>query len=167
MGSPNYPDESNELHPPSTNSLPMHGFEEVNDSDDNETNPSMDPYAGYEQLNLEDVPDSDDEDEDSTEVQISTNDDQLPTADTEIACEIWNAPRPDELDIKIDSTKSDEIKSVMSKVTLGAIEPPEWAKHIPETKWIDELLQEVRRNKSSGTLPKITPPDPAGPSSSK
>lgn len=38
----------------------------------------------------------------------------------------------------------------MSKVTLG-IEPPEWSKHIPETKWIEELLQEVRKNKSLGT----------------
>lgn len=58
----------------------------------------------------------------------------------------------------------------MSKVTLGTIEPPEWAKHIPESKWIEELLQEVRRNKSLGNLSskQITPPDPnSGPSSSQ
>lgn len=51
----------------------------------------------------------------------------------------------------------------MSKLTLGAVEPPEWAKNIPETKWIEELLQEVRRNKSIGN--QTTPT--SGPSSSK
>lgn len=77
MGSPEYPDDENELKPPSTNSLPMHGFEETSDSDDNELPndriPSIDPYAGYQQLNLEDLPDGDDnedEDDDSTNVQV-------------------------------------------------------------------------------------------------
>lgn len=57
----------------------------------------------------------------------------------------------------------------MSKVTLGVIEPPEWAKHIPETKWIEELLQEVRRNKSISNhiTSQLTPTDPSAPSSSK
>lgn len=57
----------------------------------------------------------------------------------------------------------------MSKVTLGTIEPPDWAKRIPETKWIEELLQEVRRNKSIGNSNNhLTQPDTSsGPSSSK
>lgn len=57
----------------------------------------------------------------------------------------------------------------MSKMTLGGVEPPEWAKHIPETKWIEELLQEVRRNKSIGnhTISSLRQPDSTeGPSSS-
>lgn len=75
MGSPEYPDDQIDLQPPSTNSLPMHGMEEnISDSDDNEpdndTNPSTDPYAGYQQLNLEDIADDDDEEEDSTDVQV-------------------------------------------------------------------------------------------------
>lgn len=57
-----------------------------------------------------------------------------------------------------------QIKSVMSKVTLGGVEPPEWAKNIPENKWIEELLQEVRRNKSIGnhaisTISQRDPPE--------
>ncbi len=60
----------------------------------------------------------------------------------------------------------------MTKLQLGAIDPPEWAKHIPETKWIEELLQEVRRNKSIGSshhnTNQISALDPSdGPSSSK
>lgn len=58
----------------------------------------------------------------------------------------------------------------MSKVSLGTIEPPEWAKHIPESKWIEELLQEVRKNKSIGShsSSQISPPDPnSGPSCSQ
>lgn len=71
MGSPEHPDDANELKPPSTNALPMHGFEENSDSDDNDLPndrvPSMDPYAGYQQLNLEDLPDGDDNDDDEEE----------------------------------------------------------------------------------------------------
>ncbi|XP_037037992.1 uncharacterized protein LOC119075618 [Bradysia coprophila] len=172
MGSPEYPDDSIDLQPPSTNSLPMHGMDENNsDSDDidldNDRIPSIDPYAGYQQLNLEDLADDnddDDEDEDNTNVQEPVVANQNPTADAEIACQVWNAPRPNELDIKIDPTKCDEIRSVMSKVTLGGVEPPEWAKNIPETKWIEELLQEVRRK--SHSISSISQPDPSeGPSS--
>lgn len=77
MGSPEYPEDPNEFKPPSTNSLPMHGFDEQSDSDENESPndriASIDPYAGYQQLNLEDLGDGDDiedEDEDSTNVQV-------------------------------------------------------------------------------------------------
>lgn len=77
MGSPEYPDEQNDFKPPATNSLPMHGLEENSDSDENEapnndTLMNLDPYAGYQQLNLEDLPDGpdDDDDEDSTNDQV-------------------------------------------------------------------------------------------------
>lgn len=80
MVSPEYPDDPNELKPPSTNSLPMHGLDENSDSDDNELAndriPSVDPYAGYQQLNLEDLPDADDndhEDEDNFDGQVFFN----------------------------------------------------------------------------------------------
>lgn len=72
MGSPEYPDDQNELKPPSSNSLPMHGFDEHSDSDDselaNDRIPSIDPYAGYQQLNLEDLPDGDENDDDEEDV---------------------------------------------------------------------------------------------------
>lgn len=76
MRSPEYPDDPTELKPPSTNSLPMHGLEENSDSDDNDLPndriPSIDPYAGYQQLNLEDLPDGedDDDDEDNSNTQV-------------------------------------------------------------------------------------------------
>jgi len=174
MGSPEYPEDQNEFKPPSTNSLPMHGFEESSDSEDesaNERTVSIDPYAGYQQLNLEDLPDIDDNDDeadDSTNAQETTPN-QNPTADTEIVCQVWNAPRPNELDINMDSKKSEEIKSLMSKVTLGNIEPPEWARHIPETKWIAELLQDLRHNAAINeeSLDQITPGPNSGSSSSQ
>ncbi len=80
MGSPDYPDDPADLKPPSTVSLPMHGMDENNsDSDDNDGIPSNnDPYVGYQQLNLEDVPDDnddddDDDDEDISNVQVNFN----------------------------------------------------------------------------------------------
>lgn len=77
MGAPEYPDDPSELKPPSTISLPMHGFDENSDSDDNElTNdriPSIDPYAGYQQLDLDDLPDANDDDDDEDEDDDSTN----------------------------------------------------------------------------------------------
>lgn len=44
-----------------------------------------------------------------------------------------------------------QIKTAMSSISLGLqnIAPPEWARNIPENKWIEDLLQEVRRHKSS------------------
>lgn len=42
----------------------------------------------------------------------------------------------------------------MSSISIGLqnIAPPEWARNIPENKWIEDLLQEVRRHKSSNNL---------------
>lgn len=76
MGSPEYPDDPNEFKPPSTNALPMHGFDDQSDSENESPNDriaSIDPYAGYQQLNIDDIADGDDnedEDEDSTNEQV-------------------------------------------------------------------------------------------------
>lgn len=36
----------------------------------------------------------------------------------------------------------------MSSMSLLTVKPPEWAVNVPESKWIEELLQEVRKNKN-------------------
>lgn len=183
MGSPDYPgDENHTFQPPPGHAMPMHGQlhsdEDAADSDNNDLPPTdpMDPYqsAGYQPLNAEPMAADDDsssDDDDSVAVAAdytNVNKDEAEDEDTtipeppettverEVLQEIWNAPRPAELDIELDKTKTDQILSVMSTISLGlsAVKPPDWATNVPESKWIEQLLLEVR-NKN-----KAVPPPP-------
>lgn len=116
--------------------------------------------------------DSDEDDDDSMdslgipEPEETTVETEVETtAEREILNEIWNAPRPaDSVDIALDNDKTEQvwiffffeyfqktnglfqIKSVMSKVSLqlAQVQPPEWALNVPESKWIEKLLEDVR-----------------------
>ncbi|XP_053672623.1 uncharacterized protein LOC128722954 isoform X2 [Anopheles nili] len=79
------------------------------------------------------------EDESSTVDQNSSLNSELCNID------VWNAPRPDELSIEIDSSKAAEIVTVMAGIKLPTTAVPDWAHGVPEEEWKENLLQRIRQ----------------------
>jgi hypothetical protein len=48
--------------------------------------------------------------DDQNNAVIQENENIDPTLDSEIEAEVWNAPRPEELSIPLDSTKTEQVK---------------------------------------------------------
>jgi hypothetical protein len=48
--------------------------------------------------------------DDQNNAVIQANENIDPTLDSEIEAEVWNAPRPEELSIPLDSTKTEQVK---------------------------------------------------------
>lgn len=143
MGSPDYypgDEHCREITPPSPTNLPMHGHINDSDSDDNgidNTNEDInDPHAGYQLLsqaqdgphqsmeieNFAQFSDQDDDDDENNpsdnnqESVISVEYPNLPKIDPvdgELMRNVWNAPRPAELDIDIDHKRSEEVMVII------------------------------------------------------
>lgn len=138
MGSPDYPgDENHTFQPPPGHAMPMHGQlhsdEDAADSDNNDLPPPpaeyiqpLDPYqsAGYQPLNADEMAaddstssddddDSDAEHEENNRIQPDETVAAEPpetTVEREVIQEVWNAPRPAELDIELDKNKTDQVR---------------------------------------------------------
>ncbi|XP_050101248.1 male-enhanced antigen 1 [Anopheles aquasalis] len=59
--------------------------------------------------------------------------------------DVWNAPRPEELNIDIDANKAAEIVNVMAGIKLPTTAVPDWARGVPEEEWKENLLQRIRQ----------------------
>lgn len=139
MGSPELPEDSDSssLRPQPGTVIPTYMQSTTSDESDNENRD--DAYSGYQPLTLtgntgafyEAMDLSDDENEENNEIEevimegggaeggigygnFNENDQQIVEEKTisleaEIHSEIWNAPRPNELNIELDSSKSEQV----------------------------------------------------------
>ncbi|XP_054742975.1 uncharacterized protein LOC129247728 [Anastrepha obliqua] len=165
MGAPELPGDPGEedIHAIQSN---VHHPPVPSDDSDNEMN-TADAYAGYQPLPMgDDVIDTsmDDNismDDDSEEtLQIAdgesacgngapTNLPAVESADAEIERQVWNEPRPKELQLELDNTKTTQILNVMANITLPNAVVPDWAAGVPEERWKEELLQRIRQREES------------------
>lgn len=134
--------------------IDMPGAETDTDDDDG----VQDAYNGYEPLPMGPVdyqPNMDNEDYYDEEYNRPTqpNDDSsnngvpnIIPVETELVGEVWNQPSTSS-DIQMDSDKINEVKKAMLNFTLPAGNIPEWAKHIPEDQWKDNLLHKISNKK--------------------
>lgn len=135
MGSPDYPGEEHqrELTPPPSHSLPMHGQPHDTSDSGDESDDTIDMvpgtddvHAGYQLLsqdshqpmaleNFAHFSDNDDDDDhfnSGDEQEVNVDAPNLPTItpiDGELLRNVWNAPRPAELDIDLDAKRSAEV----------------------------------------------------------
>lgn len=137
MGSPELPEDSdsNSLRPQPGTVIPTYLQSTTSDESDNDNRD--DAYSGYQPLTLTgntgafyeamDLSD-DEENEENNQIEevimdgggaeggIGYDDDQIVEEKTisleaEIHSEIWNAPRPNELNIELDSNKSEQVST--------------------------------------------------------
>lgn len=142
------------------------------DSDTTAPDPDS-PYSGYEQLTFDgetfiaatpsDADSDNDEEEDViptatpitypsdfAEIECSGGSNGFPDVvpvDVEIAQQIWNAPaEPSRANtIELDDTRTNQIISLMSGISLPQNCIPEWAQQLSEDNWKQELLDKIRK----------------------
>ncbi|XP_017130343.1 uncharacterized protein LOC108148020 [Drosophila elegans] len=165
MGSPELPtDPGQEVFPTPVVDHPRNGVESEEDDD-------SDAYDGYQPLALEedlngipmDAEDSiprepeatseeNDEDVDLMTAPVTHGDPNMPPiepADVEIERQVWSEPRPRELQMELDKTRTEQILKAMSTITLPNITVPDWAKGVPEERWKHELLDRINNRQSA------------------
>lgn len=125
MGSPDLPHEENGLSRPMDSSLPMHGGNTTT-SDDSD-NENVEQHMGYQPLafdedNMEytnqaadnDMDDEEDDNYDYSQFNYPTEAPEtgidVPSIDTEIESQVWNAPRPESTNIVLDSTRTEQVR---------------------------------------------------------
>ncbi|XP_037710584.1 uncharacterized protein LOC119547689 isoform X1 [Drosophila subpulchrella] len=156
MGSPELPtDPGQDLFPTPTVEHPRGGVESEDDDD-------LEVYDGYQPLALdedidgadpEEVPrepvapsEDNDGDIDLMTAEVTHGDPNMPPiepADVEIERQVWSEPRPRELQMDLDKTRTEQILKAMSTITLPNITVPDWAKGVPEERWKHELLDRI------------------------
>lgn len=113
MGSPELPNEQDGecmRLPGAANSI--HAI----NSDDSDIEETGNDYSGYSQLQMVDneMEASDDDNDESPDNEVDypvNNENNVISVDAEIENEVWNAPRPNELqNIVLDSTKTEEVQ---------------------------------------------------------
>ncbi|XP_075153127.1 uncharacterized protein LOC142226795 [Haematobia irritans] len=90
------------------------------------------------------------EEESYENAEVTHGDPNLPpieSIDSEIEREVWSQPRPEELQIELDSNKTQQILNAMANFTLPNVGVPVWAEGVPEERWKEELLQRIRQRK--------------------
>ncbi|EDW03342.1 uncharacterized protein LOC6562414 [Drosophila grimshawi] len=73
----------------------------------------------------------------------------IESADAEIERQVWNEPRPQELQMELDKMRTEQILKAMSKITLPNVTIPDWAKGVPEERWKLELLERIQTRKGT------------------
>ncbi|XP_017471546.1 PREDICTED: uncharacterized protein LOC108362897 isoform X2 [Rhagoletis zephyria] len=165
MGAPELPGDPGEDDVHGTQ-LNVHHPPVPSDDSDNEIN-STDAYDGYQPLAMvEDVNDTAMDDNESIEdnsedtIQYADSDSacgngeagNLPpveSADAEIERQVWSEPRPKELQLELDNSKTTQILNVMANITLPNAVVPDWAAGVPEERWKAELLERIRQRDES------------------
>uniref|UniRef100_A0A182F4G0 Male-enhanced antigen 1 n=1 Tax=Anopheles albimanus TaxID=7167 RepID=A0A182F4G0_ANOAL len=111
-------------------------------------------YAGYQPLSVDErnpstirmTPmDIDEAHSDESEAGIVVADTDTTNHVEFLNLDVWNAPRPEELNIDIDANKAAEIVNVMAGIKLPTTAVPEWARGVPEEEWKENLLQRIRQ----------------------
>ncbi|XP_058057505.1 uncharacterized protein LOC131208700 isoform X2 [Anopheles bellator] len=127
------------------------------DESDNESIGENSGYAGYQPLSVDDrshptvhrrlsAMDDERELDDETDFIEPGAVDMYGSSSTEfLNVDVWNAPRPDELNIDIDANKAAEIVTVMASIKLPTTAVPDWARGVPEEEWKENLLQRIRQ----------------------
>uniref|UniRef100_A0A182HVE6 Menorin-like domain-containing protein n=2 Tax=Anopheles arabiensis TaxID=7173 RepID=A0A182HVE6_ANOAR len=129
-------------------------------SEDESDNESMDAngYAGYQPLNMDELNHPNRRPslmEDEAESGVGEGESVgLDGANNSINADflnvdVWNAPRPNELNIELDSSKAAEIVNVMAGIKLPTTAVPEWARGVPEEEWKENLLQRIRQRQQT------------------
>ncbi|KAH8413202.1 hypothetical protein KR009_008740 [Drosophila setifemur] len=168
MGGPELPsDPGHEMFPTPAVDHPRVGAESE-DSDD------QDAYEGYQPLSMDDgatveplrereqlpADEDDDGDIDLMNAPVTHGDPNMPPiveADVEIERQVWNEPRPKELQIELDKARTEQILKAMSTITLPNITVPAWAQGVPEERWKLELLERINnRQRPPGQEPPST-----------
>ncbi|KAH8393533.1 uncharacterized protein LOC110185863 [Drosophila serrata] len=155
MGGPELPtDPGHEIFPTPAVDHPHIGTQ--SDDDDDES----DAYDGYQPLAMDEAADpaiasgepevasaaDNDEDIDLMTAPVTHGDPNMPpieSADVEIERQVWNEPRPKELQMELDKARTEQILKAMSTITLPNITIPDWAKGVPEERWKGELLDRI------------------------
>ena len=57
------------------------------------------------------------------------------------------ASRPQELQLELNTEKTEQILSAMANFTLPNVAVPQWAEGVSEEHWKEELLQRIRQRK--------------------
>uniref|UniRef100_A0A182LSA0 Male-enhanced antigen 1 n=1 Tax=Anopheles culicifacies TaxID=139723 RepID=A0A182LSA0_9DIPT len=127
------------------------------DESDNESFVDANGYAGYQPLNM------DEQNQTNRRTSLMEDDLESGVGDGEPAgfdagstsnaeflnVDVWNAPRPNELSIELDSSKAAEIVNVMAGIKLPTTAVPEWARGVPEEEWKENLLQRIRQRQQT------------------
>ncbi|XP_062553280.1 male-enhanced antigen 1 [Armigeres subalbatus] len=139
MGLPELPDQNEEIDFRMEENIVINTDGTTDDSE-NEYN-EENAYMGYQPLNMRDM-NSMMEDSDTSE----SNDPEIHDDDSIelLNVDVWNAPRPNELNIELGPEKAEQILSVMAGIKLPSISVPQWAQGIPEESWKEELLRRIR-----------------------
>ncbi|KAH8314554.1 uncharacterized protein [Drosophila kikkawai] len=158
MGGPELPtDPGQEMFPTPAIDHPQIGMQSDDENDDS------DAYDGYQPLAMDEGNDGadiavasgepeaasatdNDEDIDLMTAPVTHGDPNMPpieSADVEIERQVWNEPRPRELQMELDKTRTEQILKAMSTITLPNITIPDWAKGVPEERWKGELLDRI------------------------
>uniref|UniRef100_A0A182JJR1 Menorin-like domain-containing protein n=1 Tax=Anopheles atroparvus TaxID=41427 RepID=A0A182JJR1_ANOAO len=149
------------------------------DESDNESVGDNHGYEGYQPLNTDELNPShrrlsvmEENVESGMDVDLNEPAESEPHSGVSLELlnvDVWNAPRPNELNIDIDSTKAAEIVNVMAGIKLPTTAVPDWARGVPEEEWKENLLQRIRQRQQpdvdDGSL-KPVPPTPATTNSS-
>lgn len=160
MGLPEHPENGENQNQLAFNNAAPIFINNPNDDDDGDEN----EYSGYEPLGhsggLMNIPYATDDDEDDGDSDDSDNEfhnaeiipePQAPCPEAEIEREVWSAPRPTELNIELDTTKTEQILSAMAAILLPTSAIPDWAQNVPEEKWKEDLLVKIRGKQETKT----------------
>ncbi|KAH8293228.1 hypothetical protein KR018_000534 [Drosophila ironensis] len=193
MGGPELPqDPGQDMFPTPAIDHPRVGAESE-ESDD------PDAYEGYQPLAMDEgieTPAIDeplraeappaqepDDDIDLLNAEVTHGDPNMPpieAADVEIERQVWSEPRPRELQIELDKTRTEQVSfprrfpqklaikkcpsfmkilKAMASITLPNITVPDWAQGVPEERWKLELLERIgnrqrQDNPAAGTSEK-------------
>lgn len=143
MGLPELPDQNNgnDFRMEEDVFINADGTTDDSESEYNEEN----EYMGYQPLNVENSSNVLDDSEES-----ESNDTVIPDESTHelLNVDVWNAPRPTELNIELDAEKAEQILNVMADFKLPNTSVPQWAVGVPEECWKEELLQRIRQRQN-------------------
>uniref|UniRef100_A0A336LPY2 Male-enhanced antigen 1 n=1 Tax=Culicoides sonorensis TaxID=179676 RepID=A0A336LPY2_CULSO len=138
-----------------------------NTSDESEDNEDINRHDGYEPLNMnENIINDTDNSLMDTEVLIEqspftagldmmdeiqdlnvgckANEEPI-SVEAEVVAEVWNKPRPVELNFELDVNSQELIKSMMSSIQLPKLAAPTWAEGMSDLDLKETVLQKVRK----------------------
>ncbi|XP_055387977.1 uncharacterized protein LOC129616377 [Condylostylus longicornis] len=122
-------------------------------------------YEGYHRIPADQRDEIEAENHNSTELLEDTHQSQLNqqivgpssscdagNAELDFESKVWKNPRPKELEMELDISKTEQIMAAMAHITLPLSAIPEWAHEISENQWKEDLLNRIRQQKECISL---------------